>query len=363
MTRMPADKISSSQTAIILINMMLAAGILTLPRVATEKMMTPDAWITVIIGGLISIFIALIMVKLCERYPNQTFYQYNQTIVGKMLGTIISLAVIFYFLLLAALEIRVMAETTGLFLLQGTPTWAIIMPFIWIGLYLTLGGINAVARLLEIIFPITVLFFIVVLFLGLKIFELDNIRPVMGMGIKPIIDGIPATALSYSGYEVILIIFMFMQNQEKAKKVVLIGIGVPLIFYTLTLVVIIGALSVEGVLSQTWPVLTFIRGYDITGLFFERFDSLLLVIWIMQIFSTFIVSYFAVAIGLSQVFKKHIKPFYWIILPVLYLIAMTPENINSLFEFGDWISKFGLLLFGTIPGLLLLLSYVRGKRT
>ncbi|MFC0190036.1 GerAB/ArcD/ProY family transporter [Fictibacillus aquaticus] len=363
MNRLPADRISTSQTTIILINMMLAAGILTLPRVATEKMMTPDAWIAVIVGGLISMVIALIMVKLCEQYPDKTFYQYNQVIVGKTLGSIISLAVVFYFLLLAALEVRVMAETTGLFLLQGTPIWAIIMPFIWIGLYLTLGGINAVARLLEIIFPITVLFFIVVVFLGLKIFELDNLRPVLGMGIKPIIDGVPATALSYSGYEIILIIYMFMQNQEKAKKVVLIGIGVPLIFYTLTLVVIVGALSVEGVLSQTWPVLTFIRGYEITGLFFERFDSLLLVIWIMEIFSTFIVSYFAVAMGLAQVFKKDTKIFYWGVLPVVYLIAMTPKNINSLFAFGGWISKFGFVLFGTIPGLLLLLSYIRRKNT
>ncbi|MFC7372474.1 GerAB/ArcD/ProY family transporter [Fictibacillus iocasae] len=362
MNQTPVDKISSSQTAIILINMMLAAGILTLPRVATEKMMTPDAWITVIIGGLISMVIALVMVKLCERYPDQTFYQYNQEIVGKTIGSLINLAVVVYFLLLAALEIRIMVETTGLFLLPGTPTWAMIMPFIWIGLYLTLGGINAVARLLEIIFPITVLFFILVVFLGLKIFELDNLRPVLGMGVKPIVDGVPATALSYSGYEIILIIYMFMKNKAKAKKVVLIGIGVPLIFYAITVVVIIGALSVEGVLSQTWPVLTFIRGYEIKGLFFERFDSLLLVIWIMEIFSTFIVSYFAVAMGLAEVFKKDTKTFYWAILPVVYLIAMTPENINSLFALGDWVSKFGLLIFATIPGLLLLISFVRRER-
>ena len=32
-----------------------------------------------------------------------------------------------------------MAEVTGLYLLEGTPVWAIVMTFMWIGLYLTTG--------------------------------------------------------------------------------------------------------------------------------------------------------------------------------------------------------------------------------
>lgn len=46
-----ADKITTLQTTAIVVSFMLAAGLLTLPRVATEVAKTPDAWISVILAG------------------------------------------------------------------------------------------------------------------------------------------------------------------------------------------------------------------------------------------------------------------------------------------------------------------------
>lgn len=60
------DKIPTSQAAVILINYILAIGILTLPRTAAEKVQTPDVWITVILGGLIAIVAGIIIVKLSQ---------------------------------------------------------------------------------------------------------------------------------------------------------------------------------------------------------------------------------------------------------------------------------------------------------
>lgn len=362
MSTRPIDQITTAQAIVIIINSIFGAGILTLPRTATKKVQTPDAWISVILSGLISIVIMLIMVKLCKRFPNKTFYQFNQDIIGKWMGSIFSLLMIGYFLILSAFEIRVMAETTRLYLLQGTPTWALIMPFLWIGTYLIFGGINAIARMLEIIFPITVIVFLLVMCLGFKIFELDNLRPVLGMGVMPVLKGLTSTSLSYIGYEFILVVFMFMTEKHKGNKVVFIGIGLSLIFYTVTVVMVVGALSVNAVMTETWPVLTFIQSFEITGLLFERFDSLLLVIWIMQIFSSYIVFYYAAAMGLAQVSRKPIHSFYWGVIPVIYIIAMTPENINGLFTLGDWLGKFGFSFFSLIPLLLLIVTIVRGKK-
>jgi spore germination protein len=358
----PIDQITTVQAVVITINSIFGAGILTLPRTATEKVQTPDAWISVILSGMISIVIMLIMVKLCKRFPNKTIYQFNQDIIGKWMGSLISILMISYFLILAAYEIRVMAETTRLYLLQGTPTWALIMPFMWIGTYLIFGGINAIARMLEIIFPITVIVFLLVMCLGFKIFDLDNLRPVLGMGVIPVLKGLTSTSLSFIGYEIILVIFMFMNEKHKANKVVFIGIGLSLIFYTVTVVMVVGALSPDAVTTQTWPVLTFIQSFEITGLLFERFDSLLLVIWIMQIFSSYIAFYYAAALGLAQLSRKHIHSFYWVVIPIIYIVAMTPENISGLFTLGDWLGKFGFSFFSVIPLLLLMVSLVRGKK-
>jgi spore germination protein len=362
MNAKPIDRISTVQTVMIISNFILGAGILTLPRTVTEKTQTPDSWISVIISGVISMAIGLIMVKLCKRFPDKSLYQFSQIIIGKWLGYLLSFIVIIYYITLSAYEVRAMAETTRLFLLQSTPTWAILMPFLWIGLYLILGGINSIARMFEIIFPVTVIFFMLVMFLGIRIFEIDNIRPVMGLGIKPVLKGLESTSLSFAGFEVILFIFFFMQKQKHATKATLIGIGIPLIFYAITLVMVVGALSVSGVITQTWPVLTFIRSFEITGFFFERYDSLLLVIWIMQLFATFTVAYFSAVLGLSQLFGKSIHPFCFMLLPLIFFMAMLPTNINEMFTMGDWIGKFSILLFSLMPLLLLFISMIRRKK-
>ncbi|MGE7823110.1 spore germination protein [Paenibacillus sp. NPDC093718] len=362
MTGSSKDQLTNSQAAVILVNYILAAGILTLPRTSVEKEKTPDVWITVILGGIIAMIVGVIIVKLNQRYPEKTFYQYSQEIVGKWLGGFLSLLIIGYFFTISAYEVRTMAEVTGPFLLEGTPTWAIILPFMWIGLYLIIGGINTIARLFEIIFPITIVIFLLVALLSFGIFEMDNLRPVLGLGIAPMLDGLKTTTLAFLGSEIMLLLVAFMKQPDKAVKVVFVGVFIPMLFYVITVVMVIGALSIDGVVMSTWPTLELMRSFEIPGLIFERFESLLLVIWIMQIFTTFTITYYAAALGLAQLFKKNIHPFIYGLIPIIYIIAMVPKNINDLFTFGDIIGNVALLLFAVLPLILLLVSRMRGGK-
>ncbi|WP_078412040.1 spore germination protein [Priestia abyssalis] len=358
----PKDQITASQTAIITINFILGTGILTLPRTSVEKVKTPDVWISVLLGGLIAMMVGVIIVKLSQKFPGRTFYQYSQEIVGKWIGGGFSLLVLCYFLTTSGFQIRAMAEVTGLLLLEGTPIWAIIMPFMWIGLYLIMGGINSIARLFEIIFPITVFLFLLVVLLSIGIFEINHLRPVLGLGIMPVLKGVKTTSLAFSGPEIMLLLLAFMQNPNKAVKTVLVGVSVPLIFYMITVVMVIGALSIDGVVTRTWPTIDLIRSFEVPGLIFERFESLLLVIWIMQLFSTFTITYYAAALGLAQLFKKNIHPCMYVLLPVIYIIAMTPGNTNDLFKLGDMVGNMALYLFGGLPLLLLIVTSWKGRK-
>lgn len=358
------DKISSSQALVILVNYILATGILTLPRASVEKVKTPDVWISVFLGGIIAMIAGIIIVKLSQQFPEKTFYQYSQVIVGRWLGWILSLLIISYFFTISAFEVRTMAEVTSLFLLEGTPTWAIILPFMWVGLYLVSSGINSIARLFEIIFPITFVIFLLVAFLSFGIFEIDNLRPVLGLGVTPMLKGIKTATLALLGPEIMLLLVAFMKPADKTKavRIVVVGLIIPLIFYVITVVMVIGALSIEGVVTRTWPTIELMRSYEIPGLIFERFESFLLVIWIMQIFATFTITYYAAALGLAQLFQTNIQPFLFGLLPVIYMIAMTPKNINDLFKFGDQIGHAAIILFGILPIILLIISRLKGEK-
>ncbi|WP_270572309.1 spore germination protein [Bacillus glycinifermentans] len=356
------DRITVAQTAVIVTNFLLGTGILTLPRTSVEKVKTPDVWLTVLLGGLVAIIVSYIMVKLSRGYPDKTFYEYNREIVGKWAGGLISLLLICYFLAISGFQIRSVTEVIQFFLLEGTPIWASATVFLWCGFYLLLGGINPIARLFELIFPITVIIFLLVAFMSIGLFDIDNLRPVLGKGIIPVMQGIKTTTFAYTGIEIMLIIVPFMKQPEKAFKAVLIGTVFPIMFYMITVIMVIGALSVDGVVTRTWPTIDLMRSFEIPGLIFERFESLLLVIWIMQIYTNLVISYYAAALGLSQLFKKDIKPIMFGLLPVVYLIAMIPKNVNQVFQIGDLIGNSAIYLCGTVPLLLLLISKARRKK-
>ncbi|MFC0560304.1 spore germination protein [Halalkalibacter alkalisediminis] len=358
----PKDRITTAQTVIFIVSYIIAVGILTLPRVTVEDVNTPDVWISVILGGLIAMIAGIIMVKLSQQFPEKTFFQYSQDIVGKIVGRILSILIIFYFLTTSAFQIRVLGEVTGFYLLEDTPTSAIIIPMMWIGIYLISGGINSVARLLEIIFPFTVIIFLLVLFMSFELFEINNLRPVLGVGVMPALKGVKTTALSYTAFETLLFLLAFMKQPDKSVKVVLIATAIPLVFYVVTVVMVIGAFSIDGVVTRTWPTIDLIRSYEFSGLIFERFDSLLLAVWVMQIFATFIIGYFAVSLGFAQLFKKDMLPFSFGVLPIIYIIAMIPKNINHLFTLGDWIGNAALFLFGILPLLLLIITKIKEKK-
>ncbi|MEC0668745.1 spore germination protein [Bacillus haynesii] len=345
------DKITVSQTGIVITNFLLGTGILTLPRTSVEAVKTPDVWLSVAFGGLVAILAGFIMVKLSVKYPEKTLYQYSRDLIGKWPGGLFSLLLICYFLATSGFQVRSVTE--------DTPLWAMAMVFLWSGIYLLTGGINPIARLNEIIFPITVLIFLIVIFMSANIFDMDNLRPVLGKGIVPVLQGVKTTSFAYTGIEVMLIIVPFMRNPEQALKATLIGISFPIVFYMITVVMVIGGLSIDGVTSLTWPTIDLMRSFEIPGLIFERFESLLLVIWIMQIFSNFTISYYAAAVGLSQLLKKRMEPILFGLLPVIYLIAMMPKNINQLFQFGDLIGNSAIYLIGLIPLVLLMISKVR----
>ncbi|WP_017692136.1 GerAB/ArcD/ProY family transporter [Paenibacillus sp. PAMC 26794] len=355
-------KISTTQAVVIIVNYMLGAGILTLPRTTGDAVGTPDVWISIILSGLIITGVGLIMVTLCRRFPKKTVFEFTREITGTWVAYILGLAIILYFMVIAAFEIRVMAEVTGMYLLERTPNWAIVMVFMWIGIYLITGGLAVIVRVFEIILPITLIIFVIEILLGNQLFEINNLRPVLGEGIMPVLKGLKPSLLSYTGYEVMFVMTAYMKNPKKSNKAMIWGIFVSTIVYLITVVMVVGSLSLDGIKTRTWPTLDLVRSFEIQGLIFERFESLLLVIWIMQIFSTFTITHYCASVGIRDLFRtKKMQIIIYSLVPFIYIAAVMPKNVYETFALGDMLGNVSVLLFGIMPLLLLLLSLIRKK--
>lgn len=356
------DKITTSQAAFFLTSTVLGAGILTMPRSVTQTMKTPDSWLTIILAGAAIMLAVLLMTKLCQQFPGETVFQFAGKIVGKLPGGALCFIMVLYFVVIAGFEIRSLAEVTLFFLLEGTPMWALVIPFIWTGTYLVCGGINSIARVYQIILPMTILVLLVSYAVSLRLFNINNLRPVLGEGVSPVLRGLKSSILVYSGIEVVLTLVAFMQHPKHAVKAMLGGITIPIGIYLLTVVMVIGGLSIDCVITGTWPTIDLIRSFEVTGFFVERLEFPLMVVWLMQMFCNFCSFFYQASLGISQVFRVPVQPVIFALVPVLFLITMVPKSQQELFWLGDIIGWGSAILFFLVPVPLLLIQIIRLRR-
>ena len=355
------DKITATQAAVFLNNTLLGAGILTLPRSVSESVKTPDSWLSVLLGGAIVMLVVLLMVKISQQFPGKTVFQYAGQITGRAIGGILCLLLVLYFIIIAGFEIRSLAEVTLFFLLEGTPIWAIILPFIWVGTYLVYGGINSIARVFQIVFPISIMILLISYALSLRLFDIDHLRPVLGNGLPPVFTGLKSTVLVFTGCEVTMTLVAFMQNPKQAVKAMLGGIAIPLALYFLTVVMVIGGISIDSAVTSTWPTIDLMRSFEVPGFFFERMEFPFMVIWLMQMFCNFSSFFFQSTLGISQIFRLPVHPIIYAMVPVIFISAMLPKSISDLFALGDAIGKMGIILFLLLPVLLSVIWLIRVK--
>ncbi|MED0676637.1 GerAB/ArcD/ProY family transporter [Aneurinibacillus thermoaerophilus] len=126
----PKDRITPTQTALTVAHFTIGVSILVLPRIVVDKSGTSDAWISVLLGGFLSLFFGYVAAKLSQQFPGQTFYQYNQIIAGRFIGTILSIALIIYFILITGYQVRILGETIRLHVLEKTPIEVVSIAFI-----------------------------------------------------------------------------------------------------------------------------------------------------------------------------------------------------------------------------------------
>lgn len=353
------ENLATSQVSIGIASFMLGAGIVTLPRVAGEAAGTPDVWISILLAGAIAIVSAYVCVKLSQRFPGLTFYQFSSLLVGKPIGYLLSFLFIIYWVITSAYELRTQAEVIRHFLLDRTPIAFTSFLFLAISAYLVLGGMNPIMRLVQLFFPITTIVIIGVMIFSFKNFDLNNFRPVLSEGMMPALKAVQPSVFSCLGFESILLFGAYASEPKKMVRAVILCIF-PIVIYTTTLVVTVGNLTVDVVQTLTWPTIDVIRSIEIPGAFFSNFELFFIVVWTIQIFTTMAASYYFASLGISQLFKINSKYVHYGLFLVIYFLALYPADLNTAFILGDTIGYMSVFVAGLIPIILLLISYIKG---
>mgnify|MGYP001302553044 CR=1 FL=1 len=325
-----------------------------------------DAWISLILSGIIAVISGSVIYYLATLYPDKDIPQIFLHIGGKFLGRLLLTPVLIYFLLYIALSFRVFSHALKVFLFDRTPIYAIITLMTLLTAYTVYQGIYVIGGVTDILFPLSKATILALILLSLSISKPSNIKPILFENTAEVVKAILPGYHHFSGAGIIGYILCYTAKDKGRYKWYIIAIAITVVLYVVLTIVSIMVFSAPGVLSLVFPTLTLSKSIEFPTTFLERFESITAVFWISIVFESIIVFFFAsirnfaVFLNVNEKYQKYLVYGH---IPVLIIISQSVKLgrwILELFELLKYIySVYSLLIF---PLLVLTTLIVRKRR-
>ncbi|WP_185959691.1 GerAB/ArcD/ProY family transporter [Lentibacillus cibarius] len=354
-------KISAVQMAILLYPTVVATAILILPA-TTGQFAKQDMWLSPIWASLFGYLAVIIAYRLHHYYPQKTFVQYSEKIVGKFPGKLLGLGFLFFVLHTNGMILRDYGEfVTGNFLNQ-TPIIVTIMTMAFVCALAVRGGVEVIARSSQIFFPVFIVLFLVIVLLLIPALEPKNIFPVMEEGVNPSIVGAIIPSQWFSELFLISFLLPYLHKNENGLKWGLIS--TVLILLTLVITNLFSLLLFGDITPLfNYPVMDAARYINIAE-FLQHVESIVMAIWVTGMFVKICIFSYVVVIGTAQWLQ--LSDYRPIVFPIGFLsvsISMwSASNAQELTHFTNTSWTFYACLFLiVIPLVLLLTAKLRNK--
>lgn len=330
-----AEVISSRQLTAILFMTRTTVVISFVPLLTTGSA-AQDAWVAGLIAGLLLALVAWGVAGLAAKYPQLTVVDYSRMLLGRFLGTIVSLAITFHFLLMAATDIRIYVELIRVAFMPNTPIWFTIVAMVSLASLSAWLGIEPVARAADAFLPLFVGFVALTLLGAAPSFNVQNLQPVLAHGLGPIFSSV-WTPLAI-GLQWVAVGMLFPQLTLEDRKVNSAILGAILSSAVLAVVaaMLVGVLGTDLGSKSLFPFLKMARSVRPTRTI-ERIEILGTVAWGLGLFVGSSTMVYCGSRALSQILgiseHRKIVPAFGVLVALYAMYAYTDVfELVSLFR-------------------------------
>lgn len=340
----------------------VGVGAFSFPR-GVAKDVGSDGWIVVLLSGIICFVFAYAMYKSTVFNNYKDINNILEDSFGHVVGVILALIFAAFIVFYIGLSTRVFIEVVKIYLLEKTPTEFLILITILTGTYLIRGEFDALLKFNEISFWVMFVSIAVVLLFTLNKTDFSNMLPVFNKPVGVYMSSIKYTMFSFTGFEVIYMLMPHAKNRDKLGKTLLMSITFVTIFYSIIYILVIAVFNKNEASVLIWPTITMIKSIDIPGSFVERWEGVVMTLWIIFYFTTFTnVYYFSSDMVKKALRLSDIRISLVLIIPFLYLVAMYPENIAMVYDLLKYaVPPTGVVVYVVLPLLLLIIGIRRRK--
>lgn len=315
MDRQKNNLLVLSEAMHILVGTMIGIGIFNLSNVLVKDS-HEDAWISAALGGLYPLYVGFIGSYIIKKHPSENIIDLSKKYLGKVIGTIFN--IIFMIFCIS----NIVFVISGFTIIYDVYATTFLSPFRIISITALMAAITAYKGLKVIGKINTAAFFVTILllletFMALRKGSYLNLMPVFGSGILNILKSSKESVFSYSGIEILFIIYPYVKNNSKLSKEIFKAVGIAVTIYTLTTALTLYYLSADIVEKSYWPLITVSENLRLTII--NNFRIIFSFLWIGIALKTSANFYFAAVFICSSILKKAERIS---IIGVLYIIIV-----------------------------------------
>lgn len=295
------EKISSLEAIFLIITIIVNQIIFNLPNIILHSCGT-SAWINVIFVGILAILFTLIISKIFSNFPYQDIVDIAGFLGGGFLKTLIGVFFILFFFIFNVLCIGYFANALKLIYFNKTPLIFLILLFILPPILLNKYSFKTIANVNMVFVPFVVLD-IIILFLGSSNeFDISNIFPLLGFGVKETFLYSITNLFAFSGLAYLFFINPFLSDNKDIKRISIISIFISALYLFLSIFCLLLSFSSVTIYDQLFSLYALTRRISL-GSFLQRVDAIFILIWIINNFCFTSIGIFYI----SNIFQKLTK--------------------------------------------------------
>ncbi|WBW96547.1 GerAB/ArcD/ProY family transporter [Oceanirhabdus sp. W0125-5] len=207
-----------------------------------------DLWIAIILSILIAMPIVLVHARLLVLFPGKDLFDILEILFGKNFGKGISLLFLWFSFFLGVLVLRVFGDFISVISLLNTPKIFIMFVIGMLCIWGVKEGIKTLGKWAELFVIVAIASVIVISVLLIPKMNINNFRPVLYDGVKPIIKGTFHSLIFPFTQTIIFTTFFSSLKNKSLIKVYLLGLligGTVLFISSITDILVLGSTAAE----------------------------------------------------------------------------------------------------------------------
>lgn len=330
------------------------------------KILGTNGFVSTLIFGIIYLVFFAMINKTIKLNNYGTLEDIVKNSFGEVLGRVLLFVISLCILFLISIQLRIFIDSIKSYIFININGEFMINITLLVTFYVVLNGEKVITGINEIMFVFLCLCCLLVFLILFKNIDLSNILPFEFKQKENYFNGFLTLSAYFSGSIMMYYLVPILKSKENKKgNVTYKALIFSFIFLSVVFLICVSTLNINQTITSSWPVILSFTTVDIPGGFVERIEGIIIMIAIIFFIVNFINLYFYSSyINSKSLNSKNHKISSIILLPLIYILSLLPQNLNDVnFIITRIVLPIAVFISLIFPTILFLISFLKkGKR-